>query len=353
MTDESTYDARPVYDDDETPSTAGVTPVAQRMQSLLSRAVEEQVTEQRHLAEVLDAFRFELGELRGQLRSRDAFDEIRSEVDAVRDRVDTTAGRVMELTQRLEAVHNAVDRLVQQRTERSPELDRLDELADRFDSIPQPNLDPLMARVDRIEARLSEMSGPDFDPLHERLDSIESRLSDLPEPDFSPLHDRLVALGTRLDELSAPDIDSLHERLARLEARLSDIDVPDLEPIHERLARLDEYIGGLSGEAMPAAELLQAERRIATHIDEAVLALAEALLRPRPAAPAAPTSDLLDLPARPEFDEPPLPQLSAPPGPPDSPPPSRVVDEPPGDTPAIRVDEHAEPRRRPWWRPGG
>jgi len=170
-------------------------PMSERMQSLLSRAVEDQLSEQRQLAGALTEMRTQLSRLGSQLESLQAGDAGGPQLD---EALGAISGEVREAVRLLG--------------------ERLDNLPARED-------------IESIVARLSES----VDELGERIGRLEGRGGETP-----------AAAGV--------DVDAIEEIVARA---ISD-----------------------------------SERRLADHVDEAVLTLAEALLRrrsrPRPTGFAGP-----------------------------------------------------------------
>jgi chromosome segregation ATPase len=403
--------------------------MSERMQSLLSRAVEDQLSEQRQLAGVLGEIRAVLGRLDEQLGAlraagpdgaaaqveqasaavsadvRDAvrvlaerldgvsrlvqqrghdLAEIRGSVAELKESVDRQVaaidgvsgglGALPAFGERIEALQgglgglhdrlNGLEELVagvaalQQRGETtetalrelrhafSGAAARLAELPARGDvesmlARPVDGLDAVGARLGRVETALPS--------LLERLDAIdaattgvEARLRELAEQ----LTDGTPAAGTDPVEREEATV-ALADLRAEIERRFDELAERDtgdttadrlsvrIDELHERLfgeGGLQEQVTGLAvadgGAAAaggePVEELVtravaDSERRLAAHVDEAVLALAEALLKRRAsragvraeivaAAAPAPAAPVVSEPSGPvvadEFDEP-------------------------------------------------
>lgn len=176
----------------------GSSPMAERMQQLLSRAVEDQLSEQRQLAMVLG--------------------DIRAALARIPDEIAVGAGQA--------AAHQAAD------------------LAHLIDGVG--------ARLDLVSSRLGELAtGEGLRTVTDRLEVLLSRLDGA--------NGRLDSLGGRLDALGDP--------AAEVRTRVS--------PVEARIAATERQISEL------ARSFADTERRIAEHVDEAILALADALLRRR------------------------------------------------------------------------
>lgn len=231
---------------EETGGVGTPTPMSERMQALLSRAVEDQLSEQRQLAGLL-----------GEIRDR-----------------------LARLPQEVSAAAGAG---------------------------PDPQLQALLASVDGVAAGLRELRG---------------RVDALPAFPTERLEGRVDATGRGLSDR----LDALTARLEALEQTVRDTTA-------------------------------QSEKRLAAHIDEAVLALAEAILRRRRGTAArredadiAPTPE----PEPAEDVEPSTPEPTAPE--PATAPPTEPPWQPAEWTPAAGVppgepDPEDERRKRPWWRP--
>lgn len=439
-------------------------PMSERMQSLLSRAVEDQLSEQRQLAGVLADVRTQLGQLTDQLGTtpggaaaspqieealgaiagnvRDAvrllgerldtvgrlvqerghdlaeqramIGELKASVDghssalagvtgglsalpAFGERIDTLQAGLVGLGDRLQGLEELVA-AVSALQQRSDAVDSgLRELRQAFSGVAaraaqlpgREDMESMTGRVadavDGMGGRLSRLETA-LPSLLERLDAladaheeskeslqeVKDRLGDGvasaagggPElADLSGLRDEVAALREHLEssEASDDDVESLMERLDALHEGLLGGD-----GVVARLAALE---GGGSAAASPsgldadeveqivATAVAESERRLADHVDEAVLTLAEALLRRRArarpaglagvlgsgeAASAMPVEadveDVDDIDDEDEDDDED-----------DDGAESDVIDL--ADVPDDGADD--EPKRKPWWKPGG
>jgi ABC-type transporter Mla subunit MlaD len=362
--------------------------MSERMQSLLSRAVEDQLTEQRQLAGVLAEVRAQLGQLTNQLQSGQpagggpgpqldqALGAIAGNVrDAVRllgERLDAVARLVQErghdlaeqraaigeLKSGLERHTNAlggmtgglaalpafgerIDALQSGLGGLSERLRGLEELTAAVGSLQQrsdaldSDLRELRQAFSGVAARAAQLPGrEDLESVSgrvaETVDGLGGRLSRL-ETSVPSVLDRLDALaeaqeqmtssladiGDRLREESPSgttgtgesgelagvrdEIAAIREHLESSEAGDDDVQtlIQRLDALHEGVlggdgvvARLQAIEGARPPESPPgleadeveqivAAAVAESERRLADHIDESILTLAEALLRRR------------------------------------------------------------------------
>lgn len=251
------------------PSHSTTPPVAQRMQELLSRAVEEQVGEQRHLAEALAELRAlvsrlpaEVGEAAAATSANvtGALAELREDLARTSAQVDGTSARVDALSGR---------------------LDGLDDLAGRL---------PEDGAIDPDQAAAAARSA--VAPLVERLSALEESLAGrLAGLDLALPAERAALLG----EL-APRIDSVaNSALTR-----ADVDSA-VTPVSGAVAEAIDRLAGVSETLESRLDALETglEKRLtevaaglSSHIDEAVLALAAALLRNPASSPVPSTADI-------------------------------------------------------------
>jgi len=195
-------------DDNPGLSSPESTGVGERMQQLLSQAVDEQVNEQRQLQALLVEVRAALGNIQDEVRAASP-DSLRTELsDHVRD----TGSQLTVLDERLQAMLGAVETSAQVLQGISERLERIADLV-RDEAATTARAEP----VAEVRQEVAE--------LRQRIDGIEGVL----RSEVSGLHDRLGS---------------------------------DLESVR-------------AGSA-------EAARDLAAHVDNAVLLLAEALLR-RPA----------------------------------------------------------------------
>jgi hypothetical protein len=202
--------------------------ISERMQALLSRAVDDQVNEQRQVQSLLTEVRAALAQVQDEVRAVPS-DDLRRRLD---EHVRTNGAALAQLQDRLEAMVRAVTTSAQVLQGISGQLDRLTEsVAEQ--AAHAAGSEP----VDQLRGDVGQLGG--------RLDAIER------------------ALSSRLDGI---------ETLLRAE----------LPGLQVGIRGDFESVRAATGEST---------RHLAQHIDNAVLVLAEALLR-RPgveAAAAAPT----------------------------------------------------------------
>ena len=319
-------------------------PMSERMQALLSRAAEEQLIEQRQVSAVLGELRGLITGLAEQLRGTassarlesvggdvtslsaelrssttalgervDALGALRSEISALHDQLDplaevrTTLVELSARTGELEAVRpelaalgnrlqglatlaandmvKARDGLQDLMTER---LDRLEALASR-PALTQEGLEaalaPLLAHVatgPQVVERLGSLDG--------RLTALEDRLGALAgAADLTELRAEVQAVRGGIvslqEDTSLPSlvlgVAGLREDVEEVSARLADLHVPTAEAVAVAVEQqvVDPLVDGLTERVRAAT--VESERRLSAHVDEAVLVLAEALLRRR------------------------------------------------------------------------
>jgi hypothetical protein len=459
--------------------------MSERMQALLSRAVEDQLSEQRQLAGAIADFRAQLGRLAQELEALrlpsaaggepmqaglDAVsNELRTSVRLLGERLDEVQTGVAQVREAIAGITGGLgslpsfgDRVAALQEAVASTGERLGALGELRDALGQ-----VQQRVDGVDVDVREMRGAftgiaarvadlpgraDVDAIvsravgagaggagaggAERLDALETGLGELTRrieelsSSLGAHTDRVVeavdrtagaapadgggpdgGLGARLDALEA-GIAAVRERLDRPPApaepgagegadeRLDEV-LAAVRDLHERIAGEDGVEAQLAELSAPAeaadddqlagairdavrAEVAETERRLTEHVDEAVLALAEALLRRRAPRPApvrtttTRTTTVRTLPPEPAPGQPsggprapapaaaPADAASAPPQPPAAPPtepaaqpaePAAQDDEPASEVPpSTGVDVTPAPapekRRRPWWRPG-
>jgi prefoldin subunit 5 len=462
-------------------------PMSERMQSLLSRAVEDQLSEQRQLAGALAELRGQLARIAEDVASlrgagggaaahadellagvsadvREAVRLLAERLDSVGRLVQQRGVDLVEVKSSIGELHAAVRAHSDVLTGVNGGLAALPAFGDRIGGL-QDNLAALHERLGAID----EVSGA-AEALQQRVDGvgqelrelrsaftgIAARVAELPgRNDLERVTQRLDDLGAQVSALSSSlaGLDALREELAEVDVsdRLGQVDQPGpagasseaLESLREELARfadavladvgrtqdrlgaLDDRIAALSeafeqkpqalgapaagdelgagvaelreavaalGEQLDglvvegpdedeerigelvAAAVSAAEARLSAHIDEAVLALAEALLRRRPrragglaappaepayAAAAAPTSgvedeagpdddeeleDALDEELEADVDDEPAPE----------PEPAEPAQwQTPVQPPQPEPEPEPARKKRPWWRPGG
>ncbi|MEU8383786.1 hypothetical protein [Streptosporangium sp. NPDC048865] len=202
-----------------------------------------------------------------------AADRMLAAVEQVNGKVELVSGRVEQVGARVDLVVPRIDEraaAVEQRID--SRIDRLDgqrmASGGRFDTI-EERLDDiegrLTGRMDVIDSRLSTLDGH-AEKSSERLESLDERLEVLPA-----VLGVGALIGDQTDE-QRERFDSLDERVIRAEAALA--------PLAETLRALpdrDQLSEALSETVEPAHTDLT--RRLGA-LEETMLALAEALLRP-------------------------------------------------------------------------
>ena len=237
------------------------TPMSERMQALLSRAVEDQLSEQRQVAGAMTEVRNHLAHLGAELQQLRATaggaadEEIQRQVAGV-------AADVREAIRVLSERIDGVSALVQQRG------NDLAELRGVIDNDLRP-------RVEGVDGAIRDLRGA--------FTGIGSRVADLPG------RQEIEAMLARTSEATGP----LDERLESLQGWIEEVHegLFGETGVHPRVQALVEHaaeppaapqedLGGRIDEAVRSA-VAASEKRITAHVDEAVLALAEALLRKR------------------------------------------------------------------------
>jgi len=205
---------------DSTPGAPAPGLVSERMQALLSRAVEEQVSEQRAVSAVLADLRGEVAELAEGVR--------------------------------LAASESSIGVLARR-------LDDIDAAAAR-------SVAPEQLTVSLSDLRAAVETGP----LAERLSSLGGTLEEV-QQQLSQVVERIAELGTAAGELPALSVGmtALRGDVEELTNRLAGSAAPEAEEIAQVVER------------RVSALLLESEGRVIAHVDDAVLVLAEALLRRR------------------------------------------------------------------------
>jgi len=254
--------------DDDTPPPAG--PVSDRMQALLSRAVDEQVHEQRAVSTVLD-------ELRGHVAG------LVSSVSAVPSASDVA---------RLEGVVSAV--VSDLRTATTLLGQRLDVLAERVDQTGKDSAAPTADTTARL-SELAALLAAQADAVRGLRSSMEA-MSVFPaslaavQKEVAGLHDRLAPLAdlrAGVDDLGARTTttwDSLAPTLAELEAKVAALGgAPDpqrlrdgvVEALTDRLDRIQATASGAAG--ITPDQLAAAMANVPTALETAVAAVSERL----------------------------------------------------------------------------
>jgi hypothetical protein len=220
--------------------------MSERMQSLLSRAVDDQQSEQRSLAATLADVQAQIERLAQDVAvSREHPSE---SSDAAITALSVELREVMHRTgERLDMVA----RMVAQRGEDIGAL--------------QSSLSVLGEQLRAQNETVTSLAGS-VDGIGQHVNGIATYLGDKARDDGS----RMVSLEHRLVTLQN-DMTAVGGHVAGLtESATRRTDSAELD------ARIRSIVAGA---------LVGTERRLAAHVDEAVLALAEAMLRRRPAAP--------------------------------------------------------------------
>lgn len=345
--------------DDVTPSPAAQ--VSDRMQALLSRAVDEQASEQRAVSTILAELRGQVGELAANLSGipsaadvarlggavsavvsdlRTATTLLGQRLDLLAERVDQagknaagptadTTARLSDLASQLAAHGDVVERLATSVTAMSAFPNALSAVQTDVAGLDDwlAPLAGLRADVDDLGARTSttwESLAPVLSALQSKVDALSGG------PDPEVLSNRVVdALTARLDRIEtataavprtvALGLDGVREDVAGLAERVTDSTAPTAEEVAtivsdqvaDRLvetlapriagvvlsrvgaALVSELAAALSPQVrrdtsdIVHAATTDSERRVVAHVDDAVLALAEALLRRRARAASA------------------------------------------------------------------
>lgn len=310
-------------------SAGSQTAVSDRMRELLARAAQDHVYEQRTQGAVLDEIRQrlegmewllrevrerELGGLNGTLEVLTGrIDTFGGRIDAVGDRVrpvaelpglwadlGTVGESVEEALERLQVLLDGtrglavglgeftrrVDRLQSGMEAAAGRFGRIDkalaELAQhttRVEGCLRELSEKLTADVDRLGGRLDDR----FEEINERLDTVDDhieavnqRVGQLPVTlDLADMRTRILDTVSTLGDSQGTGFDTVGERLNTMDGRLESVDgrlseaasamTPLMEAIHARPDR---------------EEITEAVTRRLGALEETMLALAEALLRP-------------------------------------------------------------------------
>jgi hypothetical protein len=260
------------------PSYPNTPPVAQRMQELLSRAVEEQVGEQRHLAEALTELRLLVSRLPAEVGDAASatsaglagtVESLRQELARTSAQVDTTATRLDALTARLEGVDELASRL--------PEAGA----PDPGEAV-ESRLRTLSERLDAVEVEVARRLDGLQEAIAARLADVEAALPGERASLLADLTPRIDALS--VGALNRGDVDAAVVPAIGAVAEVSDRVLAVSEGLE---ARVDSLETGIE------KRLAELRSGVFAHIDEAVLALAAALLG-GPASSAAPSAGALD-----------------------------------------------------------
>src|SRR3954449_2125881 len=227
------------------------TPMSERMQSLLSRAAEDQISEQRQIASVLTDLRAQMQRITNDLAALREQSQAGGGSDAA---LSTVSADVREAVRLLGERMDGVARLVQQRGNDLAELralleqmqaavrghgDALGGLSSGLTALPafgerigglQDNLNALHERL----AVLDGLSGV-LGSLQQRVDGVDQGLRDL--------RSAFAAIGARMAELPGrSDLDALGQR-----------SVAPLGELHERLGGIEQAVASVQTQVSAAA----------------------------------------------------------------------------------------------------
>ncbi len=273
--------------------------MSERMQALLSRAAEEQLNEQRQVSVVL-------GDLRQLLTGlSDRVDALASRID---DQVDEARSAVPESLSALQREVSGLDKRLEVAAQRpvlteqtlqsglSPVFTRLDALDERLSGLTDTaeRLPAVATTLTEVSDRVGALSGVRDEVAGLRA-GVASLRSDQSVPTLvsgvAAMRELVEELGGRVANIDVPTRDSV---AAAVSSQVTDRLVDELAPrvadlvMHKVASTLvDQVAGSVSASVQSGlAEQVrtisaESERRISAHVDDAVLALAEALLRRR------------------------------------------------------------------------
>ncbi|HET7309715.1 MAG TPA: hypothetical protein VFJ17_00155 [Mycobacteriales bacterium] len=259
------------------------TPMSERMQALLSRAVEDQLSEQRQVAGAMTEVRNHLAHLGAELQqlratAGGAADEeiqrqvagvaadVREAIRVLSERIDGVASMVHQRGNDLAELRGVIGKdLAELRGVIGNDLAEVRGVIDN----------ELRPRVDGVDAAMRDLRGA--------FTGIGSRVADLPG------RQEIETMLSRPSEVPGP----IDERLEQLQGWIEEVHDglfgetgvhPRVQALVEQAAEspapVEEDLGGRIDDAVRSA-VAASEKRITAHVDEAVLALAEALLRRR------------------------------------------------------------------------
>jgi hypothetical protein len=277
------------------PGSSSGSPMSERMQALLSRAVEDQVSEQRQIATLVSEVRNYVaqigseiealranppgstGELERSLAGVSA--DIREAIRVLGERIDGVSSLVQQRGHDLADIRGIVE------TDVRPRVDALDatmrEIRGAFAGVAARVADlPVRADVEAMVGRTGQATAD----LPDRVKRIEGSLDELHEGLLGEdgLHARLAAMGGPAEP---PDVHgAVNDAVATSAPQIA---AAVQQSVNETLQHTLDQSVSQRVEAAVARAVADSEQRLSEHIDEAVLALAEALLRRRAARPPA------------------------------------------------------------------
>src|SRR4051794_21884155 len=207
-------------------------PMSERMQSLLSRAVEDQLSEQRQLAGVLAEVRTQLGQLTGQLGALQG--AAGGDSPQLEQALGAIAGNVRDAVRLLGERLDTVGRLVQERGH---------DLADQRAMIGE-----LKVSVDGHTKALSGMTGglAALPAFGERLEALQGGLTGLGDRlrGLEELTAAVSGLQQRADTVDA-GLRELRQAFSGVAARAAQL--PGREDVENITGRITESVDGLGG----------------------------------------------------------------------------------------------------------
>jgi hypothetical protein len=276
------------------------------LRSMLSQAVEDQLLDQREIVGAIGDVRAEvmrlsqeLADMRAQQPRDDAEAQIntvtvemREAVQFLSERLDGVTGMVAQRGEELAEIRTAltaIDAHLRAQGETigvlSAGVQSLPSYGERVSAL-QDNLQVLHRQLAGIEAALA---ATEDNPVDERLRSIETLVAPLAAR-LDAVSDTSVAQSGSMSELQSA-LGQLQSALAAMQGRIEPL-ASDITAIGADVAGLVE--GTADGAALDSRvsesvnhAVRQTERRMIEHIDEAVLALAQTLLRRRPVSIAS------------------------------------------------------------------
>jgi prefoldin subunit 5 len=262
------------------------------LSSMLSRAVEGQLDEQRELAGAIDDMRTQLISMGRQL----ADVRVRTPRDEATDaQINTVTAELREAVRFLSERLDGVTRMLALRGE---EFADVRTSLGALDAQIRSQMETISALTQGVEAAAA---ASDNREVLARLDTMEATLATKADND---LGERLVAVGAGIEAAIDAAVAPLAQRLTEISAATAAQSATltqlqsRLDPMASDITAIGGNVSGLvEGSAASVAldarvnesvtdAMRETERRLTVHIDEAVLALAEALLRRRISQPA-------------------------------------------------------------------
>jgi predicted nucleic acid-binding Zn-ribbon protein len=227
------------------------TPMSERMQSLLSRAAEDQLSEQRQIAGVLTDLRAQVQRIQSDLAAlreqspngggsdaalstvsadvREAVRLLGERMDGVGRLVQQRGADLGELRGLLEQVHAAINGQGDALGGLTSGLSGLPAFGDRIRGL-QDNLNHLHERLSGLDALASGLGA-----LQQRVDGVDQGLRDL--------RSAFAAIGARMAELPGrADLDAVGQRSSA-----------PLGELHERIAGIEQSVAAVGGQLAAAA----------------------------------------------------------------------------------------------------